>query len=263
MFSRLKCSVQTYGWGKVGNSSTVSQLASLNGDIDVDPKVPYAEYWFGTHHAGPSSIRSNDGTADETLGAWLSRNKDALGLMSERSDCVIDDNFCGLPYLAKVLSISKCLSIQAHPDKALAEKLHAERPEVYKDANHKPEMAVALTPFEAMCGFREVSEIVEFVTNVPEFRAVLEGLNQEGTVAITNFQEVASSGDPTAMKSALQDLFRVYANADPTLVASQVDFPNFASKTTIKFMIRYFKATIYDSAISHFNIIIITTIIII
>lgn len=46
---------------------------------------------------------------------------------------------------AQVLSISKALSIQAHPDKALAEKLHSERPEVYKDANHKPEMAIAVT----------------------------------------------------------------------------------------------------------------------
>jgi hypothetical protein len=31
-----------------------------------------------------------------------------------------------------VLSIGKALSIQAHPDKTLAERLHRERPEVYK-----------------------------------------------------------------------------------------------------------------------------------
>lgn len=37
-----------------------------------------------------------------------------------------------LPFLFKVLSIGKALSIQAHPDKALAEKLHRERPDVYK-----------------------------------------------------------------------------------------------------------------------------------
>ncbi len=37
---------------------------------------------------------------------------------------------------------------QAHPDKALAEQLHARDPEHYLDANHKPEMAIALTPFE-------------------------------------------------------------------------------------------------------------------
>ena len=38
---------------------------------------------------------------------------------------------------------------------ALAKKLHAERPDVYKDPNHKPEMAIALTKFEGLCGFRQ------------------------------------------------------------------------------------------------------------
>ena len=52
-----------------------------------------------------------------------------------------------LPYLLKVLSVETALSIQAHPDKPLAEKLHAERPNVYKDGNHKPEMAVGLNDF--------------------------------------------------------------------------------------------------------------------
>ena len=47
----------------------------------------------------------------------------------------------------KVLSVAKALSIQAHPDKALAARLHAQDPAHYPDANHKPEMAIALTPF--------------------------------------------------------------------------------------------------------------------
>jgi mannose-6-phosphate isomerase len=39
-----------------------------------------------------------------------------------------------LPFLFKVLAIGKALSIQAHPDKELGKKLHAERPDVYKGA---------------------------------------------------------------------------------------------------------------------------------
>lgn len=42
----------------------------------------------------------------------------------------------------------------------LAERLHAERPDVYKDDNHKPEMAVTLSDFEGLCGFRPFYEIV-------------------------------------------------------------------------------------------------------
>jgi len=69
--------------------------------------------------------------------------------------------------------VASSLSIQAHPNKTLAEKLHAERPEVYKDDNHKPEMTVAITMFEAMCGFRPCSEIVFFLQNVPEFASTV------------------------------------------------------------------------------------------
>ena len=55
-----------------------------------------------------------------------------------------------LPFLSKVLSVAKALSIQAHPNRALAQQLHKAAPEVYKDGNHKPEMAIALTTFRGM-----------------------------------------------------------------------------------------------------------------
>jgi mannose-6-phosphate isomerase class I len=56
----------------------------------------------------------------------------------------------------QVLSVAKALSIQAHPDKKLAEVLHALRPSTYKDDNHKPEMAIAITEFRALCGFAAI-----------------------------------------------------------------------------------------------------------
>ena len=43
-----------------------------------------------------------------------------------------------LPFLFKVLSIGGALSIQAHPDKVLAERLYKDFPKIYKDPNHKP-----------------------------------------------------------------------------------------------------------------------------
>lgn len=49
--------------------------------------------------------------------------------------------------------MAKALSIQAHPDKELAKNLHKRHPNLYKDDNHKPEMALAITQFEALCGF--------------------------------------------------------------------------------------------------------------
>ena len=37
-----------------------------------------------------------------------------------------------MPFLLKVLSVGKALSIQAHPDLTLAAKLFKEQPDVYK-----------------------------------------------------------------------------------------------------------------------------------
>jgi len=60
-----------------------------------------------------------------------------------------------LPYLFKVLSVRTALSIQAHPNKKLAEQLHLNFPDKYKDPNHKPEIAIALTDdFRAFYGFQ-------------------------------------------------------------------------------------------------------------
>lgn len=64
-----------------------------------------------------------------------------------------------LPYLPKVLSISKALPLQLHPNKELSAKLHDEDPQNFTDPNHKPEIALALTKFEAFCGFKPLAEI--------------------------------------------------------------------------------------------------------
>jgi mannose-6-phosphate isomerase len=58
-----------------------------------------------------------------------------------------------------VLSIAKALPLQIHPDKALAEHLHARDPEKFGDTNHKPEIAIALSRFELFVGFKPLHEI--------------------------------------------------------------------------------------------------------
>lgn len=63
--------------------------------------------------------------------------------------------------------------LQAHPDKQLARELHAARPEVYRDGNHKPEMAVALTDFECLCGFRAPIDIAAQLQQYPEMLPLL------------------------------------------------------------------------------------------
>ncbi|WFD31748.1 mannose-6-phosphate isomerase [Malassezia sp. CBS 17886] len=169
--------VQSYDWGIPGGADDclVADFAAGTPELASPRRAdePYAEVrplWMGTHPALPSRIADARG-AHPLLHEYLCARPALLG-----SDTVARfgiNKQCTLPFLFKVLSINKALSIQAHPDKANAERLHAETPSMYKDDNHKPEMAIALRPFEGFCGFRPVREVLQFVECVPELREVL------------------------------------------------------------------------------------------
>jgi mannose-6-phosphate isomerase len=104
-----------------------------------------------------------------------------------------------VPFLLKILSVRTALSIQAHPDKRLAQELHAKRADLYKDDNHKPEMAIAITPFEALCSFQRATSIVANCAACPE----LVELIGEDTVAALD-QAATSEED---VKPALRELY--------------------------------------------------------
>jgi mannose-6-phosphate isomerase len=120
-----------------------------------------------------------------------------------------------LTYLFKVLSIEKVLSIQSHPDKRLAERLNRERPDAYKDANHKPEMAVALSKeVQAMCGFRPLRELSSNLKAYPEL-AVLVGDKYT--------QEIHQLVDEPGTRTVLRNMFRTYLERSPEEVQGQLD----------------------------------------
>lgn len=76
---------------------------------------------MGTH----SSLPSKDVTTKKSLLELVQENH---ALMSSE---VVKHYGEKLPFLFKVLSISKALSIQAHPNKSLAAQLHAKDPQNY------------------------------------------------------------------------------------------------------------------------------------
>lgn len=120
-----------------------------------------------------------------------------------------------LPFLFKVLSIRKALSIQAHPDKALGAQLHAADPKNYPDDNHKPEMAIAVTAFEGFCGFRPLEQISALLESVPEFKEIIGGAEAKAFETAVAGQEHAAEGSPEdkANRKALQALFSKLMNA--------------------------------------------------
>ncbi|XP_061989294.1 mannose-6-phosphate isomerase 1-like [Rosa rugosa] len=169
---RLRCSVMNYDWGKKGRDSVVGRLCASNSHSEIDLEKPYAEMWMGTHDSGPSflidqDLNNNNSTttgSSPSLRDWVSNNpKDMLG-----HKVVQKWGSSDLPFLFKVQSVAKALSIQAHPDKELAKALHKSMPDIYKDDNYKPEMALALTYFQALCGFITLEELKKVIGNVPE-----------------------------------------------------------------------------------------------
>ena len=201
MVLSLTCAVQNYDWGIKGGCE-VSSLGELNTGAPSDPSKPYAELWMGTHPSGPSVVSATGEGLKETIAADPTAHLGAKTVERFGDD---------LPFLTKVLSVAKALSIQAHPDKTLAEQLHADRPNVYKDANHKPEMTLAVTEFEALCGFVAGDVLAANLVSVPELRAVV------GQAAADAF--VASPGG----KDELRAVFTALMTADGNVVAAQVD----------------------------------------
>ncbi|KAF9884608.1 hypothetical protein FE257_001430 [Aspergillus nanangensis] len=181
---RLRCGFTQNDWGKIGSESLVFQLSNSN---KVDQNAPYAELWMGSHDLHPSQ--------DYETREWL---RDIFQSHPSLLSRPIDHWFNRqLPFLFKVLSIESAICIQAHPDKTLAKQLHMSDPITYpeqeKDSHHKPEMIVALTPFEALCGFRPFPEIASFLAHLSPLRRLI------GTPA-HEFMVLASQGTSDSLQ---------------------------------------------------------------
>ncbi|KAJ3731553.1 mannose-6-phosphate isomerase [Lentinula guzmanii] len=208
---------QQYDWGKIGSKSAVAQLVSsskFDSDFVLDESKPYAELWMGTHPTSPSHLPS---PSRSTLSSHLKSHPSLIGdRVAEKFPDAKEGN---LPFLFKVLSIEKALSIQTHPDKKTAQTLHAQLPHIYKDDNHKPELALALTPFRALCGFKPLSNIAKYLFITPELSALIPKAITE------NFLSVSSGSDSTSpeAKAALKELFSALMTADETLIKGQLE----------------------------------------
>ncbi|KAK7890973.1 hypothetical protein WMY93_022936 [Mugilogobius chulae] len=203
---------QHYSWGKLGLDSEVAQLLLHSAtERNIDADTPYAELcWQLAHPKADSRILSDqvqDQDQVQTLGSWLQKNPQSLGSK-------VRQRFNGkLPFLFN-LSVRTALSIQAHPDQELAVKLHAQFPEHYPDENHKPEMAIALTPFTGMCGFRPVTEILDHMSEVPELVSLV------GSDSVEDLKSKISDEEQT--KSALKTCFSRMMKSHKDLVKTEL-----------------------------------------
>lgn len=110
---------------------------------------------------------------------------------------------------SKVLSIAKALPLQIHPDKDLAAKLHKQDPEKFGDTNHKPEIAVALGPFETFVGFQSLSDIRELWTSTPALKKFInekEDFTKDSLKNLVKMLLSASDEDIVEIYTALKSI---------------------------------------------------------
>ncbi|BCA40177.1 mannose-6-phosphate isomerase, class I [Kluyvera ascorbata] len=220
-FYRLRNGVKNYAWG------SRTALNTLFGVPNPDEQ-PQAEMWMGAHPAGCSKIETGSDSVS-LLDAIAQSPESVLGVRAM-------DRFGQLPFLLKILAAETALSIQVHPDKRQAEEGYAQQGnragEDYNDANHKPELVYAITPFMAMNGFRPFQETVnhflrlnapELMPALAEFRGNLTGegfkhffvslmqlAQREKENVLTQLQACLDSGGFTHLQSFITRLMRDY-----------------------------------------------------
>ena len=154
MLVKIANFARDYAWGSADLIPDYFGLPSNGG--------PMAEMWFGTHPGSPAFLAEEPNV---TLTQKLGGHK--------------------LNFLLKILAAGSPLSIQAHPnstqavdgferENAMGIALDAKNRN-YKDDRHKPEVVVALTEFEALCGFKPIAAIDELLEDFATHTGVSEG----------------------------------------------------------------------------------------
>ncbi|MDF2411436.1 mannose-6-phosphate isomerase, class I [Aeromonas sp. 2HA2] len=174
-FLLMQNPIQGYDWGSHDSLTTLFGISNPTGK-------PQAELWMGAHPNGCSEVT----LAGSTQKLSVVIDAAPAAVLGEATVT----RFGSLPFLFKVLCAEKALSIQVHPSKAQAEAGFAKEEAAgipikagnrnYKDPNHKPELVFALTPYQAMNGFRAIPAILALFERMalPVLTDLAEALRQ-------------------------------------------------------------------------------------
>jgi mannose-6-phosphate isomerase len=156
-------------------------LSALRGEQSSE--LPEAEIWYGAHPVAASTLL--DGS---TLLAAIE---------ADPADLVGEGNVrrfgTRLPFLLKLLAADRPLSIQAHPTIEQALEGFAREDDAgvavdapnrsFRDNNHKPELIVAITPFEALVGFREPTLTIDLLRELEAPQSFIAHVSGRGPKA--------------------------------------------------------------------------------
>jgi mannose-6-phosphate isomerase len=211
---QLTNTVRHYPWG----SHTV--IPELLGE-PCPAEQPCAELWMGAHPDDPS-VLSNGTPLDKAIA------EEPEALLGRE---VLDRFGPRLPFLLKVLAADAPLSLQAHPTPEQAQAGFAaeeaagiprdDPTRTFKDPYHKPELLLALTEFEALCGFRPVEASLHCLAKlqVPELKPTIAALARGGLrAAIPQLLALSGRRRTALVERVAEAAARFVAAADPEFI---------------------------------------------
>jgi mannose-6-phosphate isomerase len=204
---RLTNTTQHYAWG---SPSAISEL------LGREPSgQPEAELWMGAHPTAPSRIDGGEATLLDFVSA------DPVGMLGPQVAARFKNR---LPFLLKVLSAAKALSIQTHPTREQAEAGYAAEQargvaagdpnRNYVDDWPKPEILMALTDFEALAGCRGAEDAERVL-------AVVLSLGADALEPVR--AQLAAAPEPATVAAAIGRLLEWPADTRGALVADVVE----------------------------------------
>lgn len=201
---------RAYAWGSTNALPEVLEQPQTG--------EPQAELWLGDHRAGPAKV-GGELTVPMTLIDLIAENPEAYGVDGGQ-----------LPFLLKLLGIGAPLSLQVHPRIDQAREGFAREEEAgialddprrsYKDANHKPELLVALSEVRALSGFRE---LIDVHADVAALAVAAGSCGAEGSQALFAFSEMTAQAarqrEEVARDSLLDWVFAASPNVHAVVEA--------------------------------------------
>lgn len=220
----LRGVIRTYAWG------SRTAIAEFTGRA-MPTAHPEAELWFGAHPGDPAWLQTDAGEVSLLEGLTA----DPVGQLGAAARARFGDE---LPFLVKVLAADEPLSLQAHPSSVQAVEGYRNEEHLgvpitapvrnYRDTSHKPELLVALQPFEALAGFREAAGTVELlqalkVSKLDPFIDLLQDQSDaDGLRALFTTWITAPQPDIDVLVSAVIDGAIGYISSGATKFADEV-----------------------------------------
>lgn len=205
---QLDGTIRSYPWG------SRTMMARLQGR-PCPTERPEAELWFGAHPMCPSTV------AGRSLLEVI--EEDPEGCLGSR---VAERFGSSLPFLLKILAAEEPLSLQAHPSLEQAQEGFARENAAgidltapqrnYRDANHKPELAVALTEFTAMAGFRPLAATRDLLRS-------LECPALERYIAMIDTEHATDAAEEESLRALLTTWITIPAGVREELLAAVME----------------------------------------